>query len=76
MLEFNVDECLTRLRFGRYVWWAEKKCGALVSFSILTLSPRVERRTGRRDCPIGVGPRKIEALRNLSVITGARSGFV
>ncbi|KAF9792413.1 hypothetical protein BJ322DRAFT_998384 [Thelephora terrestris] len=29
VLEFNVDECLTRLRFGRYVWWAEKKCGAL-----------------------------------------------
>jgi DNA-directed RNA polymerase III subunit RPC3 len=35
ILEFNVDECLTRMRFGRYVWWAEKKCGVLVSFSIL-----------------------------------------
>lgn len=31
VLEFNVDECLTRLRFGRYVWWAEKRCGYLVS---------------------------------------------
>ena len=35
VLEFNVDECLTRLRFGRYVWWAEKKCGPLVSLPIL-----------------------------------------
>jgi len=35
VLEFNVDECLTRLRFGRYVWWAEKKCGPLVSFQIV-----------------------------------------
>lgn len=34
VLEFNVDECLTRLRFGRYVWWAEKKCGPLVSLPI------------------------------------------
>jgi DNA-directed RNA polymerase III subunit RPC3 len=33
-LEFNVDECLTRLRFGWYVWWAEKNYGSLVSFSI------------------------------------------
>jgi len=30
VLEFNAGECLTRLRFGRYVWWAEKKCGFLV----------------------------------------------
>jgi DNA-directed RNA polymerase III subunit RPC3 len=42
VLEFNVDECLTRLRFGRYVWWAEKKCGALVGFSIRRWPPPVE----------------------------------
>lgn len=35
VLEFDADECLTRLRFGKYVWWAERKCGALVSFPIL-----------------------------------------
>lgn len=29
VLEFNADECLTRLRFGKYVWWAETRCGTL-----------------------------------------------
>ena len=65
VLEFNVDECLTRLRFGRYVWWAEKKCGVLVSFSILLWLSPVKPQAGRRDCSIGVGPRKIEASGHL-----------
>ena len=38
VLEFNVDECLTRLRFGKYVRWAEKKCGALVSSPLFLLT--------------------------------------
>jgi hypothetical protein len=31
VLEVNTDECLTRLRFGRYVWQAEQLCGQAVS---------------------------------------------
>jgi DNA-directed RNA polymerase III subunit RPC3 len=42
VLEFNVDECLVRLRFGRYVWWAEKKCGSLVSFLSFHGLPPIE----------------------------------
>lgn len=46
MLEFNVDECLTRLRFGKYVWWAEKKCGILVSLPIFVGFPPLNERQG------------------------------
>ena len=31
VLEVNTDECLTRLRFGRYVWQAEQLYGPAVS---------------------------------------------
>lgn len=41
VLEFNVDECLTRLRFGRYAWWAEKKCGFLVGLPIFHGIPQM-----------------------------------
>jgi len=27
VFEVNIDECLTRLRFGRYVWLAEQRFG-------------------------------------------------
>jgi DNA-directed RNA polymerase III subunit RPC3 len=57
VLEFNVDECLTRLRFGRYVWWAEKRCGSLVSPPIRRALPSIERPPGRRDCSASVGSR-------------------
>ena len=30
VLEINIDECLTRLRFGRYVWQAEQLFGKAV----------------------------------------------
>lgn len=30
VLEVNTDECLTRLRFGRYVWQTEQLFGAAV----------------------------------------------
>ena len=30
VLEVNTDECLTRLRFGRYVWQAEQLFGQAV----------------------------------------------
>lgn len=32
VLEVNTGECLTRLRFGRYVWQAEQLYGPVVSF--------------------------------------------
>jgi DNA-directed RNA polymerase III subunit RPC3 len=31
VLEFNIDECLFRLRFGRFVWQAEELFGKAVS---------------------------------------------
>ena len=31
VLEFNVDECLTRIRYGRYVWISEQLFGKAVS---------------------------------------------
>lgn len=31
VLEVNTEECLTRLRFGRYVWQAEQLFGVEVS---------------------------------------------
>jgi DNA-directed RNA polymerase III subunit RPC3 len=41
VLEFNVDECLMRVRFGRFVWQAEElfgeKVGILLSFFLLCL---------------------------------------
>lgn len=33
VLEVNTEECLTRLRFGRYVWQAEQLFGVEVSDS-------------------------------------------
>lgn len=30
VFEVNIDECLTRLRFGRYVWLAEQRFGTPV----------------------------------------------
>jgi len=30
VFEVNIDECLTRLRFGRYVWFAEQRFGTPV----------------------------------------------
>jgi len=54
VLEFNVDECLTRLRFGRYVWWAEKRCGPLVSLPTFHGLPPIERPLGRGDCSVSV----------------------
>ena len=61
VLEFNVDECLTRLRFGRYVWWAEKNCGSLVSSSIFRGLPPIERPQGRRNRSVSVGSQKTKA---------------
>ena len=65
VLEFNVDECLTRLRFGRYVWWAEKKCGSLVSFTILRRLPPIQQQAGWRYCPVGAGSWKTETTGHL-----------
>jgi DNA-directed RNA polymerase III subunit RPC3 len=31
MFEVNVDECLTRLRFGRFIWLAQQIFGQTVS---------------------------------------------
>lgn len=76
VLEFNVDECLTRLRFGRYVWWAEKKCGSLVGSPIPHELPPIERPLGRRDRSAGVGSRKTEATGHLSAVTGVHSTFL
>lgn len=76
VLEFNVDECLTRLRFGRYVWWAEKKCGPLVSLPTFHGLPLIELPLGWRDCSVSVGSRKIEAARYLSVVTEVHPKFV
>lgn len=33
MLEMNVEECLLRLRYGRYVWQAEQLFGKAVRYS-------------------------------------------
>ena len=76
VLEFSVDECLTRLRFGRYVWWAEKKCGSLVSLSIFQGLPPIEWPPGRRDCSVSVGSRKTEAARYPSAVTRVHPKFV
>lgn len=37
VLEFNVDECLTRLRYGRYVWLAKRLFGKAVRVYMFTL---------------------------------------
>jgi DNA-directed RNA polymerase III subunit RPC3 len=37
VLEFNVDECLTRLRFGRYVWLAHMCFEAQARFSAVVM---------------------------------------
>lgn len=33
VFDINIDECLTRLRFGRYVWQAEQLFGKAVRYS-------------------------------------------
>lgn len=35
VVDINIDECLTRLRFGRYVWQAEQLFGKAVRYSSL-----------------------------------------
>lgn len=34
VLEFNVDECLTRIRYGSYVWLSEQLFGKAVSILV------------------------------------------
>lgn len=41
VLEFNINECLTRLRFGRYVWLAGVCFGKQVCVCYLDLTPRL-----------------------------------
>lgn len=36
VLEFNTRECLTRLRFGRYIWLAEYLFGNTVRIPLVT----------------------------------------
>ena len=76
VLEFNVDECLTRLRFGRYVWWAGKNCGPLVSSLVSHGLPPIERPQGRRDRSVSVGSRKTKAPRYISAVTGVHTKIV
>ena len=61
VLEFNMDKCLTCLRFGRYVWWAEKNCRSLVSSSIFHRLPPIEWPQGQRNCSVSVRSRKTKA---------------
>jgi hypothetical protein len=65
VLEFNIDECLMRLRFGRFVWQAEKLFGEAVRHSSFFshFNFFAHSLLGRRDCTAYTRSRQASSAR-------------
>lgn len=62
MFEINADECLMRLRFGRFVWLSEQIFGQTVRYVLLQTYPNLMF-AGLRDNSNYLGPRKTSVRR-------------